>query len=84
MSTLFTKISEKVGWERKFKHSDGVERDMLEVWPTTAQVREALDRKSEQDIFNLVLWHRYLKMAETPRQEKILNLIDDGLANMTI
>lgn len=73
MSTLFQKISEKVGYAKRNV-----------AWPTTAQVREALERKSEQDIFNLLLWYRNLKDPQTPRQEKIINLIDDGLTNMTI
>jgi hypothetical protein len=73
MSTLFDEISKEVGYaHRKINY------------PSVREVRDALSRKSRQDIFNLVMWHRNLVPAETARQRTILDLVDNGLETMVL
>jgi hypothetical protein len=73
MSGLFDEISKEVGYSKR-----KVE------YPSITEVRTCLEHKSRQDIFNLLMWHRNLAMPETPKQERTLQLIDDGLTHMTL
>lgn len=71
--SLFSELSKEVGWEH-----EKVE------YPTTKDVRDALTRHSHHDLFQLILWNRFLKTPESPKQVKIIKLISEGLANMRI
>lgn len=73
MSKLFDKISKKVGWGKKNI-----------PYPTMTEVKQALKRHNEDDIYNLIKWHRFLKSPEGSRQTNIINLIDNGLMNMKV
>jgi hypothetical protein len=73
MSTLFTELSKEVGWDkRNIKY------------PSVREVRLAIERHNHNDLFNLLMWHRNLASPETAKQIKVINLIDDGLANMKV
>lgn len=77
MSTLFDEISKEVGYSKR-----KVE------YPSIAEVRQALTRKGRHDIFNLVMWDRNLgfdgEVRLTSKQEKILHMVREGLATMTV
>jgi len=75
MSNLFNEVLEEVTSKK---------RNTIEQYPTIAEVREALERHSRQDIFNLLMWHKHLRNAKTPREQKTLDLIDEGLMSMKI